>query len=47
MLDLLPGWTGVAAPDEYVACAAAPPAGTGPDAWRDVPVVAHGSGHPT
>ncbi|WP_431912319.1 condensation domain-containing protein [Micromonospora carbonacea] len=46
VLDLLPGRTGVAAPDGYVACAAAPPAGAGPDAWRGVPVVARGPGRP-
>ncbi|WP_433687443.1 condensation domain-containing protein [Micromonospora carbonacea] len=46
VLALLPGRTGVAAPDGYVACAAAPPAGAGPDAWRGVPVVARGPGRP-
>ncbi|MFI2667415.1 condensation domain-containing protein [Micromonospora carbonacea] len=46
VLALLPGRTGVAAPDGYVACASAPPAGAGPDAWRGVPVVARGPGRP-
>ncbi|WP_431894437.1 condensation domain-containing protein [Micromonospora haikouensis] len=46
VLDLLPGRTGVAAPDGYVACVAAPPAGAGPDAWRGVPVAARGPGRP-
>ncbi|MGC4806724.1 condensation domain-containing protein [Micromonospora sp. DT233] len=46
VLDLLPGRTGVAAPTEYVLCAAAPPAGTGPDGWRAAPVTARESGCP-
>ncbi|KXK62285.1 hypothetical protein AWW66_09100 [Micromonospora rosaria] len=46
VLDLLPGQTGVAAPTEYVICAAAPRTGSGPAAWRDAPVAARGSGRP-
>ncbi|MEV6709221.1 condensation domain-containing protein [Micromonospora wenchangensis] len=44
VLDALPGRPGVAAPTGYVVCRSAPPAGAGPDAWRDVPVLARGSG---
>lgn len=44
VLDALPGRPGVAAPAGYVICRSAPPVGAGPDAWRDVPVSARGSG---
>ncbi|MFY1584073.1 hypothetical protein ACN267_06170 [Micromonospora sp. WMMD734] len=44
VLDALPGRPGVAAPAGYVVCRSVPPAGAGPDAWRDVPVLARGSG---
>ncbi|WP_194823227.1 condensation domain-containing protein [Micromonospora sp. S-DT3-3-22] len=44
VLDALPGRPGVAAPTEYVICRSAPPAGAGPDAWRDMPVLARGPG---
>ncbi|WP_320068855.1 condensation domain-containing protein [Micromonospora sp. RTGN7] len=46
VLDLLPGRTGVAAPAEYVICAAPPHSGSGPDAWRAVPATERGSGRP-
>ncbi|WP_431923662.1 condensation domain-containing protein [Micromonospora wenchangensis] len=44
VLDALPGRPGVAAPTGYVICRSAPSPGAGPDAWRDVPVLARGSG---
>lgn len=44
VLELLPGRTGVAAPAEYLLCGSAPRTGSGPDAWRAMPVVASGSG---
>ncbi|MFJ8687778.1 hypothetical protein [Micromonospora wenchangensis] len=44
VLDALPGRPGVAAPTGYVICRSAPPPGAGPDAWRDMPVLARGPG---
>lgn len=44
VLDLLPGYAGAAAPDEYVICEAMPQGSATLEAWQAIPGAAHGLG---